>query len=247
MLVDYFVRFLYFFTDKILVASKGFISKIKSQNVNESKLIYWPQWGEEFEKVEVLPSRRDLGLPEGFIILFAGNIGTSQAFETVVEAADKLQYRSEIKWVILGDGLKKEWLEKEVERRELKDQVYLLGRRPIEEMPLYYSHADSLLISLSDDPIFSLTIPGKTQSCLASGKPIIASINGETAKLVKEANCGETCEASNVQELVLAVDRLTGKSESELEEMGKKAQEYFQEHFLREKLLLSLENIMETR
>ncbi len=240
-LVDYFVRFLYRHTDKILVPSKSFIERIKKQNVTERKLKYWPQWGEEFDSETSLIDVSDL--PQGFVILFAGNIGTSQSFETVIDVATKLKSVKNLHWVIVGDGLKKKWLDQEVERRNLKHCFHLLGRRPISHMPNYYSYANVLLLSLNEGPVFALTIPGKTQSYLSAGRPILASIDGETARLIDEAHCGITCKASDVDSLLKGVQKLLKTDLEELQEMGKNARRCFDENFLKEKLLNHLEEI----
>ena len=65
----------------------------------------------------------------------------------------------------------------------MEKTVHLLGRHPVEKMPGFFSHADALLVSLKRDPVFSSTIPSKIQSYLASGRPIIAMLDGEGAKL----------------------------------------------------------------
>ena len=71
-----------------------------------------------------------------------------------------------IRWVFVGDGPKLKWLENELTKRELNENVLLVGRHPFERMPEFIAHADALLVSLKSDPIFAMTIPGKVQSYL---------------------------------------------------------------------------------
>ena len=112
-------------------------------------------------------------------------------------------------------------------------------------MTSYYKCADFLLLSLKDSPVFSLTIPGKTQSYLSAGKPVIASIAGEAAAVINEAQCGLTCSPSDVLELEKTVREMNKKNWIELETMGKNAKYYFDNNFSKEILLEKLEKIFE--
>ncbi len=245
--VEWFVKFIYAQSEKVLVSSRGFSERIERLGVSAKKIVYWPQWGEEFfRKKEInLKELKELVLPDGFKVMFAGNIGTSQSFETIVEAADILKDNKNIHWIILGNGLMKPWVEREIVKRGLQEQFHLLGSFPITKMPMFYSKADALLFSLKKDFLFSLTLPGKTPTYLASGKPIIASIDGEGARVIDDAQCGISCQASNPQELANAVLKLSRLTEDERKIMGVNAVEYFDKHFDREKLLFKLEEVMQ--
>jgi glycosyltransferase involved in cell wall biosynthesis len=244
------VTFLYKHSDKVLVTSKGFIPKIIKRGISSDKLIYWPQWGEE---LFANPKINDNFLNEGeipkdsFIVMFAGNIGTSQSFDTIVSAAEMLKEKKQIKWVILGDGLHRKWVEQEVEKRRLNESFFLLGSRPLEAMPTYYSQSDVLLASLKEDPLFEITVPAKVQSYLPSGKPIIVSMDGEGAELINDAQAGISCKASNAKELAEAVERLYEMPNSERQKLGDNGKQYFFENFEREMLLSRLENIMDVQ
>lgn len=239
------VKFIYKNCDLILITSKGFASSIKSYGVAEEKIVYWPQWGEEL----FLQEEKDLiqvdDFPsEGLKICFAGNIGSAQSFEAIVQAAYLLKAQKEIHWIILGSGNMKDWVEKEVHSLGVSDNFHLIGRRPIEMMPSYFSKMDALLVSLKEDPLFDITVPGKVQAYLASAKPIIASLNGEGADIVNEAKAGFSAKAGNAQELADAVMKLYKLTSEEREEMGRNGRNFFLKHFQREKLLSKLENYM---
>lgn len=236
------VKFLYDKCDEILVSSKGFINKINDRGIPLNKLKYWPQWAEQLfsdgvKDKNLLPVKE---LPSnGFKIMFAGNIGTSQSFDTIVDAAEtlKIQGYKDIKWLILGDGLQKNWVEQEITKRNLNDCFYLLGSKPLESMPYYYALSDVLLASLKQDPLFSITVPAKVQSYLPSGKPILVSMDGEAADLILEAEAGVHCKASSVESLVEGVLKLYNMTKEERDLMGKKGREFFFKNFEREKLL----------
>jgi glycosyltransferase involved in cell wall biosynthesis len=241
------VKFIYEHSDKVLVSSKGFVEHIMDQGIPAEKIVYWPQWGEDFfrQRDFSLEDAKKLELPNGFKIMFAGNIGNAQSFETIVDAADKLKNHTNIHWVVLGDGLKRNWVQREVKARGLEKTFHLMGPFPFEMMPLFYSQADALLFSLKRQPLFSLTLPGKVQTYLASAKPIIASIDGEGANLVNEAQSGISCPAEDAGALAQAVLKLSNMTERERESMGEKALVYFDQNFRRDRLLLQLESIMQ--
>lgn len=242
-----FVQFLYNRSNKILVTSKGFIEKINMRNVPKRKISYWPQWGEEIFANQAI--NNDLisqeEIPEGFKIMFAGNIGTSQSFETIVDAAEKLKNHADIKWVILGNGLMFNWVQEQIKVRGLEKNLFLLGSKPLETMPTYYSKADVLLAALNNDPLFAITVPAKIQSYLPSGKPILVSMNGEGAELIKDSKSGVSCAANNAQELADGALKLYQSSQAERDQMGENGRKYFFDNFKRDDLLIELERIFE--
>lgn len=239
--VETLVRFIYKHCRVILVSCRGFTSKIEPLRPS-APIIYWPQWSENFPNTTYSDVE---SLPSGFKLLFAGNIGASQAFDILLDAATKLvSLNSEIHWVILGDGRKKQWVEKEVVSRGLEKNFHLLGAKPVESMPRYFSLADGLLVSLKNEPLFSITVPSKIQSYLASGKPIIASLDGEGAELLGNSGAGLVSPAGDSQKLVENILRLYNMSKEDYIEMGAKAKQCFLENFEREKQFSKLEDIM---
>ncbi len=246
-IVGLFVKFIYAHSDKIYISSRGFGKKIASMGVRESKIKFWPQWAESFFKnYDSSSGYTDDRIPIGFIIMFAGNIGSAQDFETVVEAATILKGVPNIQFVILGDGLKRSWAEKEVITRGLQKTFHFLGRKSIESMPYYYSSADVMLVSLTDTELFSITIPSKVQTYLASGKPILAALNGEGADIINKWNAGYSCPASNPVELAKVIEKMSKLSKEELGQMGKNAINCYNSEFERSKLIGALESDLET-
>ena len=228
--------------DLILVQSKSFIPAVAKYIAPTTRVQYFPSWSDLAFNVETskaaieIPKKKDC-----FTIVFTGNIGEAQDFPAILDAAERLKYFSNIRWLIVGDGRMAEWVTEEVKARELYDCVFLLGRFPIERMPSFIKHADALLVTLKKESIFALTIPGKLQSYLATGKPILAMINGEGARVVEESGSGFTCPAGNSQSLVDAVLRLSAMSSEERDVMGKKGLEYTKREFDRSSLISRLE------
>jgi glycosyltransferase involved in cell wall biosynthesis len=173
----------------------------------------------------------------GFTVVFAGNIGEAQDMPAVLDAAERLKDNSNIRWVIVGDGRKSDWLQAEVARRGLDKQVLLPGRFPIERMPSFYAHADALLVSLKRDPVFSITIPGKVQSYLMAGIPLLGMLDGEGAAVIREAQAGLTCEAEDGPSLAQAVLALAALPTAERMQMGLNGRKYAQIEFGRTQLM----------
>jgi len=180
-------------------------------------------------------------MPDGFCVTFAGNIGAAQDFRTILSAAELLKDQTEINWVIIGDGRMFTWVKRQVIKRGLSKTVHLLGRYPAKAMPRFFALSDVLLVTLKKEPIFALTIPSKVQSYLACSKPIVAALDGEGARVVKEAGAGMACNAENPKALAEAVLKLYNIPKADRKEMGKKGRSYFEKHFEREMLLNRLE------
>jgi colanic acid biosynthesis glycosyl transferase WcaI len=241
-LVSCMVRILYQHSDKILVTSKGFIPRVKALGGKDSQIIYFPQWAEA-SFGQIPDGLSDNKLPtSGFIIMFAGNIGSSQDFETIVKAAVLLRDHKDIHFVILGDGLMRPWAESEVKKTGIEGTFHFLGRKPLSSMPYYYSKADVMLMSLTDTDLFSITVPAKLQSYLASAKPVLASINGEGAEVVKEWEAGLVSPAGRPDILAAKALEFSRLTKQELKAMGDKGYACYQAEFEREKLIDTLIN-----
>jgi glycosyltransferase involved in cell wall biosynthesis len=247
-LVAKLVRFIYRRCDCILVQSEGFIPHVTTMGAEPGRVMYFPNWAESlYRPVEVgadAPERAEM--PDGFCVMFAGNIGAAQSFETILDAAERLKKHRDIHWIILGDGHQKAWVEEQITRRELKDQVHLMGRRPVDAMPRYFALADVLLVSLRKDPLFAVTIPSKVQSYLACGKPILAALEGTGAEVIQAAGAGMVCAPDDGPGLADAVLRLFRLSPGERSLMGQKARFYYDRHFERNMLLDRLESLFQS-
>lgn len=242
-LVRFFVRYIYKQCDKILVSSKGFIQSIEKTCPKVKSIFYFPNFVEELMEDYDSDYKFDklYNFPSGFKIMFAGNIGASQAFPAIIKAADKLRGYKDIHWIILGDGRMAPWVKKRIEQINLTSNVHLPGRFPQETMPYFFSNADALLVSLKRDPNFELTAPGKIQSYLASGKPVIAALNGEGANIIKDAKAGISCPAEDPDALAAAVLSLYNLAPTERIRMGENGKKYCKTYFDRNKLLSLLE------
>lgn len=245
--VGQLVRFIYRHCDLILVQSRAFIAPVEALGVAAKKILYYPNSAEAVYRPIAIEPQRPSGqewLPGGFRVAFAGNIGAAQDFETILSAADKLRAEHGIHWNIIGDGRMQTWVESEVRRRKLGDNVHLLGRHPVESMPRFFALADAMLVTLKRDPVFALTIPSKVQSYLACARPIIAALDGEGARVIEESGAGIAVRAGDAGALAEGVLRLYRMPRQEREAMGQRGRRYFEQHFECELLLSRLEQWM---
>ena len=183
-------------------------------------------------------------MPNGFRVMFAGNIGAAQDFATILAAAEQLRTHQDIHWVVLGDGRMAAWVAEQVEQRGLRDCVHLLGKYPVARMPGFFAVADAMLVTLKRDPIFALTIPSKVQSYLACGRPIIAGLDGEGARVIEEAGAGIAVPAESPAALATAVLEMYKMPRAQREAIGHRGREYFLRNFERNMLLQRLDREM---
>ena len=237
---------LYKNSDKILISSRGFRESILEKGDFADKIVYFPNWGEEIFERNIINGNIP-ALPEGFKIMYAGNIGEAQGFETIMEAALKLKDNHRIKWVFVGGGRKKDYIESFVKEHHLECNVFLPGSFPIESMPAFFEQADVLLVSLKDEMLFNLTVPAKLQAYMAASKPVCAVLNGEGAAIVREAGNGCAVAAGDVDELVARAMELSGYSPEKLRALGKNGKDYYNRHFRKEICLLHLCDIINSR
>lgn len=244
--LDNLVRFIYQGCDKIVVSSNGFLPSVLAKGIAIERTGYLPNW---YEPEYTVPSvaainNDDLKLPVGFRIMFAGNIGVAQDFETILSAAERLKAYPDIYWVILGDGRNFEWVKEQVAKRGLVRNVLLLGRHAPEAMSAYFQQADTMLVTLKRDPAFALTVPGKIQSYMACGRPIVAALEGEGARLIEESGAGHCAPAENAEALSESILVMYRMPKDEREAMGAHGKGYCKKNFDREILIERVEGWM---
>lgn len=243
--VGHLVRYIYNRCTLVLGQSRGFLGSIARYCDDKAKIRYFPSWAEDvFMDDSVKPAPEVPEWTDGFTVVFAGNIGEAQDMPAVLDAAERLKDNASIRWVIVGDGRKSDWLQAEVARRGLDKQVLLPGRFPVERMPSFYAHADALLVSLKRDPVFSMTIPGKVQSYLMAGIPLLGMLDGEGAAVIRDAQAGLTCEAGDGAGLAQAVLALAAMPTAERKQRGLNGRNYAQQEFGRAQLMDRLEALL---
>jgi glycosyltransferase involved in cell wall biosynthesis len=244
-ILNWLTKSIYTRSEKILVQSKAFIPYIINQNIEKSKLIYYPNSTESYYIVTDPILEKLNQLPNGKKLMFAGNIGESQSFDTLLNTAVILKEDLiEVHWVILGEGRMKEYVQSKIVELNLESNFHLLGAFPSTEMPSFFSCADALIVSLKKEPIFSLTIPSKIQSYLACGKPILTSLDGEGSSIVEEANAGFVSPSEDPIAFAYIIKKFFNLTIEEQKVLGHNARKYFDKEFERELLVDKLESIL---
>lgn len=243
---DLFVKKEYKWSDKILTSSRSFDQSIMTYgDYYKDKIIYFPQWSDDNPSNLSLPSNFSLpAIPKGFVIMFAGAVGEAHGFECNMQAALLTKDHKDIKWVIVGDGRKQDWVKQFVTDNDLEETVYTIGRYPSETMPFFFEKADVMLVSLTDSPLFNMYAPAKISSYMASSKPIISCLNGEGAEVIQDAKCGWSVKAGDAVGLSKLVIELSKLSKGELSKKGVAGKKYYEEHFNKEECLKKLDDIM---
>ena len=245
----HFVKSEYRHSDKILISSRSFEKSILEYGDYKDQIVYYPQWADGIPgqarnedgqaRNEGLPV-----LPEGFKLMFAGAVGEAHGFECTMEAARLTKEHKEIKWVIVGDGRRLDWVRSFVKENGLEETVLTLGRFPAETMPWFFGQADVMLVTLSDDPLFRLYAPAKISSYMAAGKPIVAVLNGEGAEVIRDADCGWTLAAGDAEGVARLAVELSHMDKSALAEKGRNALKYYNAHYVKSKCLDKLDALI---
>lgn len=239
------VDYIYKRTTRILTSSKSFIGAIKKRSIPESQIEFWPQYAEDFYK----PAERinNTIIPDDGVcnLVFAGNIGYAQGLGILVKTAAKLRGEGElVRFNIIGNGRFMPQLQKDIAELKLENYFNFIERKPPEEIPAYLAAADALLITLSKSDVFSITIPAKTQSCLACGRPILVSADGEVQQVIKDANAGLVSNSEDVEGFVNNIKFFIKMEKKQREELGANALSYSRRCFNKESLLERMDQIL---
>ena len=216
---------------KIVVLSPGFKDLLIDRGVSENKIDIIYNWADE----KVLRTTNN-GAPteldsiEGFKILFAGNVGQAQGLNVVLDAAHLLKDDvPKLHFLVLGQGLQLDDLKIRANQLNL-DNVHFLSAVGMEKVGDFLGSADALLIHLNADPLFEITIPGKTQAYMAVGKPIIMGVSGDASNLVLRADCGVCFEPEKSAALAEAVKGLMLLSPIDMQRLGENAEKFYDEN-----------------
>jgi glycosyltransferase involved in cell wall biosynthesis len=248
-MVESVVRLIYRRADLILTSSRPFEASIRRFSPR-ADIIYYPN------SVDASFGDPDNGLKpdvpaldDGFKVVFAGNVGSAQAVRVIAQAAVLLKQHSDIRLVVLGSGSELAWMQTEKDRLGL-DNLHLAGRFPVQAMPHLLARASALLVTLADRPIFAATVPNKIQAYMAVGRPIIACMNGEGARLIDEAGAGLSVPAEDAAALAQAILEMYRMPVEQRELLGDNGRRYYQEQFDHEQLVTTLiahlEKLMES-
>lgn len=182
--------FVYARARRVCVITEGYRRNLLARGVPADKLSVLHMWG---ERDGAGPTAPPPGLPDvarrPFVAMYTGATGPCQGLEAVLDAAALLGDDPRIGFVLVGDGVSLVELQARAAALGLTNLAFV-GRRPRGELRSWVERADALLLCLKSDPMSDVSIPSKTIDYLAAGKPVVAAIEGETARLIEENGCG---------------------------------------------------------
>jgi len=216
---------------KIVVLSPGFRDLLVDRGVPEKKIEIIYNWADE----KVLRIKND-NMPQefegikGFKVLFAGNVGQAQGLNVILDAALILKGNlPKIHFLILGQGLQLDDLKRRAKELGL-DNVHFIPAVDLNKVGTFLGFADALLIHLNSDPLFKITIPGKTQAYMSVGKPIIMGVSGDASNLVTQADCGVCFEPEDSVALAEACKSLALLDSFDIQRLGINAKKFYDEN-----------------
>ncbi len=217
-------------SDKLLITSKGFEELINRDADYSDKIIYYPNWSEDILNMD--SSYETPSVPEGFVIMLAGNIGEAQNLEAVGEAMKLTHENKTIKWVFVGDGSKKQWLDSFIEQNCLKDTAVTFGRFPFKAMPAFFKKASAMLVSLAPGFKFlDVTVPARLQSYMSAGRPVLAMLGTGGAEIINESDCGYAVAPGDYKALVDVINESVLTDLEGFEKKGKNGRKFYEKEF----------------
>ena len=237
--IDRMVDYIYKNIDEIFATSPSFVEAIcnRKRSVSHSKVHYWPQYAEDFYKPMEKTSVEEIPEDDSFKVIFTGNIGTAQGLQILPQTAEILREEN-VKFVIVGDGRYLDEFEQEIQKRNVQDKFIMIARQPAERIPELLAACDAAFLSFQNDELWTKTIPAKLQSYMACGMPIIASAEGETERIITEAECG-VCSAIGDADKLSENIRIMMKGD--LDKMRHNSRKYFERNFEKQKLMDQIE------
>jgi colanic acid biosynthesis glycosyl transferase WcaI len=226
-------NFLYRRVDHIVVLSPGFKALLVERGVPADKISIVYNWAEESDAAEADALPPGFDSADDFRLLFAGNMGAAQALDAVLDAAALTQAEHPgCIYYFMGGGVERDRLAAAAAQRGLAN-VRFLPRVPLSDVQRFLSAADALLVHLSDDPLYRITIPSKSQAYLYAGRPILMGVPGDAADLVRAADAGYAFAPESAAALAESVTRLIADGPDRRAQMGKNGRAYYDQHLRR--------------
>ena len=248
-LINRVVDYIYKNCKKIFTSSESFIENIYRRGQNKEKLVFWPQYAEEFYR----PLDKEKYIKEevktnDFKIVFAGNIGYAQGLDIVIDTAKILKEKNiKAKFYLIGNGRAKEELIKNVEENDLQNHIKFIDKQPAEKISEYYANADMAFITLKKNLISDEILPAKLQSYFACGVPILGSADGEIKQVIEKSQAGFCVESGNAEKLAEQIEKCINLTNEELKQMKENSRKFYKENYEKHMLLDKLEKEMEIR
>lgn len=237
-LASYVSHWHYRRADKLIALSESMKNQLN--RIAPAKVIVVPQAAEKLYEQEIHDAHLEKRFKDTFNLVFAGNISPAQSFPTMIQAAKILKEKglSNIRWIIIGDGMSKRQVERDVKKYNLDDIFVFEGQKPMNDIPKYTTIADGLVGCLSQSDLLEATIPAKVMSYIASAKPLILSMDGEVQELINTTiRGGFAGPTEDAETLANNIEKLYLLSPEDRKKIEKRLKSYHASHFERNLLL----------
>jgi len=225
------------------VSSELFAEYLEGFTKQGKNIVYLPQYADDqFDLPQKEPQ-------DEFVCLFAGNMGKAHNLDKIILAAKRLESYSKIKFEFVGQGSDFNRIVQLSEQLGLSN-IHFAGAHPFKEMPEFYSMADLFLVTLINDPVVSLAFPEKVQTYMASRRPVVGAVGGETSHVINESHggiCVSSGDDSGLANAILTYYQDRGRAKRD----GLNARAYYDEHFTKKKfydtILINIEKVSKWR
>ena len=240
-ILDGFVKFVYKNSSSLAVSGKGFIKKVQPHVRDDKKIEYFPNWADQLD-VDLKPFEFSQNKKVQFT--FAGNVGKVQNLDNIIKAFSNLESDDlqKAQLNIIGDGSYLKVIKELVKKSNFQNIIFW-GRKPRNEMSRYFQASDFLIVSLVNKPIFSLTVPAKTQTYIAAKKPILAILNGDAAEIITDNVLGYSANPDNIEDIKDVFKKAIHTPQEELEQFTKNCENLTKNLFNKEKIIDGLLNL----
>ncbi len=248
--IGYMVNKIYRSCDHIFATSPSFVKEIQKRCPGEEKKVsYWPQYAEEFyrpiPRTDAMKNCPEIPNNDSFKIIFTGNIGKAQGLDILPKAAKLLKEQNlnkPVSFIIVGDGREQYNFVATCREAGVENMFVMTGRKSEKHIPDMVACCDAAILTFMDNELFTKTIPAKLQSYMACGIPIIASVSGESKRIIQEACCG-LC-SSIGDEKSLADNIRLMMDNPELCQMGINARKFFEKNYDKQLLMDQIEQYL---
>jgi len=230
----------------ITVQNSGFKPYLTERGAKSEKVFIVENWADEKIYKPVAYNEKlaeKYNLHGKFNVVFAGNMGLAQGVDNIVAAAKLCKELPKLQFVFIGDGGCLLQAKNLVKKNGLRNVIFISRKLP-DEMPEFFAIADVLLVHLRDKPLFEITLPSKTQTYMACGRPILIAKRGTDAKILEKKGCALHCEPDNPEALAKSVKQLYKMTKEERNHMGQCGLDLYMTRYRKEVLLGKMENVL---
>lgn len=245
--IEKIVKFIYSHVDFFLPQSLAMLETLEHRGIPKKIMKFTPNPIDDiFGNYNSISSiQKETKSNKSCCFMFAGAIGAAQDLSTIIRATSVALDEVDISILFVGDGRAMDDAKKLTNELGLMQEIKFLGRHPVEKMPQFYAKADFMLVTLLDEPIFSVTVPLKVQTYMSAGKPIVCNVKGETARVINDANCGFSVPPEDHHALAKALVTAAKTNDSNRLEMQSSARNYFKNNYSKELIIDSVETVLQ--